>query len=210
MLLFDIGANVGAWAKANISSATKIVSVEADPQTFGILINHTKGESKIECIQAAITSSAAPFITFYRASSNTISTLNRDWLTHPTSRFAGTPFEEIECPTRTIDSLVEQYGVPDLLKIDVEGAEYEVLKSLTRPVPLLCFEWASETVTITEQCLDYLLELGYTQFHLQLMDSYTFKPDSFESVSSIKDKLKVMTPRQEWGMIWAKQNTQSE
>lgn len=204
MLLFDIGANVGAWAKANVSSASKIVSVEADPRTFATLVEQTKGYPVIECVHAAITSAPTSYITFYRASSNTLSTLNREWLTSPSSRFAGTPFEEIQCPTRTIDSLVDQYGVPDLLKIDVEGAEYEVLKSLTRPVPLLCFEWASETSLITEQCLNYLIELGYTNFDLQFRDSYTYYPDSFESESYIKEMLKKMTPREEWGMIWAK------
>ncbi len=42
--------------------------------------------------------------------------------------------------TITIDQLIEEYGVPDYVKIDVEGSEWQVIKGLSQPVRLLSFE----------------------------------------------------------------------
>jgi FkbM family methyltransferase len=40
--------------------------------------------------------------------------------------------ERPDIPSRTLDSLAEQYGEPDALTIDVEGAEFEVFKGAER------------------------------------------------------------------------------
>ena len=37
--------------------------------------------------------------------------------------------------------LIQQYGVPDFIKIDTEGFELEVLKGLSKPVKALSFEY---------------------------------------------------------------------
>ena len=39
-MFFDIGANVGLWAKANIQFTDKIIAVEASPITFRKLVNN--------------------------------------------------------------------------------------------------------------------------------------------------------------------------
>ena len=62
----------------------------------------------------------------------------------------------MKVPTRTLADLVEAFGMPALIKIDVEGAEREVLSTLPTPVPLLTFEanlpeFAEETKAIFTQ-----------------------------------------------------------
>ena len=106
--------------------------------------------------------------------------------------------------TTTLDDLIQRYGVPDLIKIDVEAAEYECIKSLTQKVNLLCFEWASELNDITFNCLNYLTKLGFTKFHIQYEDKYIYEPDGFSEVNDILNALKKTTPKKEWGMIWCK------
>ena len=64
--------------------------------------------------------------------------------------------------------MVELYGLPDLIKINVEGGEFDVISSLHQKVPSLCFEWASETKDITYNCLDYLYALGFNDFIFKL------------------------------------------
>ena len=143
-------------------------------------------------------------IKFYHADTDTLSTLNKDWLTNPVSRFYNIKYREIICKTKTIDDLILQYGNPNLIKIDVEGGEYECIKSLTQKVDNLCFEWASETNDITYKCLDYLLTLGFTKFFIQNGDNYTFTPNNidYEDISSIKTKLSKTIMKKDWGMIW--------
>jgi len=50
--------------------------------------------------------------------------------------FAGR--EEVE--TTTLDSLMNTFGAPYYIKVDVEGHEPSVLRGLKRPVPFLSFE----------------------------------------------------------------------
>jgi hypothetical protein len=145
-------------------------------------------------------------VVFYQAQSDVLSTLNKDWLTNETSRFYNQPYKEIICKTITIDYLIYVFGLPDLIKIDVEGGEYECISSLTQKNKLLCFEWASETNDITFKCLDHLLGLGYTQFYMQNKDSYTFRPNDsdFYDINALKSILSNTIPKKDWGMIWCK------
>lgn len=204
-MFFDIGSNIGKWALANVDSCDKIISVEASPITFKRLeanCNH----DKITLLNYAVCNNKGEDITFYQAEADTISTINKEWLASETSRFYNYAYTEIRCKTITIDKLIEIYGVPDLIKIDVEGGEYECVSSLTQKVKLLCFEWASETNAITLNCLDYLLDLGYNQFCIQPGDDYTFRPQDsdYRDISAIKNMLMATVPKTDWGMMWCK------
>jgi hypothetical protein len=70
----------------------------------------------------------------------------------------------IKVQSTTIDAMIERYGVPDLLKIDVEGYELNVLKGLTQKVNDICFEWHEEEKDNLYKILEHLESLGYNQF----------------------------------------------
>ena len=46
-MFFDIGANIGKWSLANVDNASKIIAIEAVPDTFIKLTNNTCNHSKI-------------------------------------------------------------------------------------------------------------------------------------------------------------------
>jgi FkbM family methyltransferase len=203
MLLFDIGANIGAWALHNYTSETKIISVEASPTTFETLKRNVNGKNVFP-LHFAVTSSSEKYVDFFECVANTISTLDEKWLNDPTSRFYKQyPYTKIQVQTTTIDKLILDYGVPDILKVDVEGAENIVLKSLTQPAKIVCFEWASEWNEKTIDALNHLETLGYKKFHIQSEDRYTYRPLNYElnkeeTIQSLNSKrLKL-----DWGMIW--------
>ena len=204
-MFFDIGANIGNWALVNIDKCDKIISVEASPITFNRLVDNCKND-KIILLNYAVCNNNGNDITFYQADCDVISTINKDWLTSDTSRFYNYPYKEIICKTISIDDLIEDYGIPDFIKIDVEGGEYDCITSLTQKIKLISFEWASETNTVTLQCIDYLFHLGYTHYYIQNEDNYTFRQNDndFYDISTIKEKLSNMIPKQDWGMIWCK------
>lgn len=204
-MFFDIGANIGNWSLANITSCNKIIAIEASPDTFKKLLHNTNNNNNIIYLNYAVCNSDKEFIEFYNCSADTLSTINKDWLVSTKSRFYNKyNYNVIKCKTITIDKLIQEYGVPELIKIDVEGGEFECLTSLTQKVNNLCFEWASETNDITFKCLDYLESLGYNDFAIQLQDNYTYRPQNYTNINYIKQLLNKTTPKNEWGMIWAK------
>jgi len=204
-MFFDIGANIGLWAKANIQFTDKIIAVEASPITFMRLVQNVNN-SNIVCLNFAACNNDGKDIPFYQGEADTLSTLNEEWFTSSESRFHNHPHFQIICKTITLDALISEFGVPDLIKIDVEAGEYDCISSLTQKVNLLCFEWASELNAITFKCLDYLLTIGFTEFYLQNGDSYTFRPESddFYNVDTIKLLLINSVVRLDMGMVWCR------
>jgi FkbM family methyltransferase len=194
---------------ANIQSCDTIIALEPDPDTFIRLQQTTRDHPNIQCMNCAATSQypAATEIVFYKCSTeHTISTINPEWLASETSRFYGEPYTKTVCNAISLDRMIELYGVPDLIKIDVEGGEYDCVCSLTQKVDQLCFEWASEVNHITFQCLDHLQTIGFTQFYVQYGDDYTFRPTETEYFNADITKyiLSQTVPKDHWGMMWCK------
>ena len=205
-MFFDIGSNIGNWSKANVDKADKIIAIEASPSTYNKMVNYCK-DDKIILLNYAVCNNDGKDIIFYHVNNcDVLSTINKEWLTSPTSRFHNQKYTEIVCRTITIDNLIKNYGIPDLIKVDVEGGEFDCISSLTQKVDLLCFEWASELNDITFKCLDYLQNLGFTKYYLQFEDNYTFRPNEsdYYDISVIKTKLINTRQKIDWGMVWCK------
>jgi FkbM family methyltransferase len=204
-MFFDIGANIGNWSLENFPQCEKIILVEASPTTFHRLIENVGTNPKLTCLNYAVCNSDDEYITFYNSVADTLSTINKEWHVSEKSRFYNQfTYQEIKCKTIKLDALIQQYGVPELIKIDVEGGEFECISSLTQKVNNVCFEWASETNDITFKCINHLLSLGYTNFSIQFKDDYTYRPQIYRDASIVKENLLKTTPKNEWGMIWAK------
>lgn len=206
MLYFDIGANVGNWSLANIREDTTIIAVEAQRSfSYENLIKNVSMHKNIIPLNYAVHNTKDEYIKFYECSDYgyVLSTTNKEWFVNKNFRFYGSNYTEVLCKTITIDNLILKYGIPNIVKIDVEGAEYEALTSLTHKVDNICFEWASEVKDVTLNCLDYLFKIGFTKFCIQQNDNYTFRPTEYEDISVIKTILSKQTPKVEWGMIWA-------
>lgn len=66
----------------------------------------------------------------------------------------------------TLDAASDNYFVPELIKIDVEGAEYDVLqgglRTLKKHKPILVIEVHSKL--LEERCSEFLNDLGYSYY----------------------------------------------
>jgi FkbM family methyltransferase len=203
-ICFDIGANIGDWSLKNINSYDKIISVEASEITFDKLSKNVESLQKIIPINYAVCYSKNEYVKFYHCQNDVLSTLNKKWLEGGVSRF-NSPYTEILCKTISIDKLVEIYGVPDLIKIDVESAEFECIKSMSKKYSDVCFEWASEFLDNTLNCLNHVHKLGYRKFYIQTnSDEYTFRPNEndYFNIEKAKEILCKTIPKCHWGMIW--------
>lgn len=203
-MFFDIGANRGAWAIANLPFCSKIVAVEASRAMYGTLVENTRGHPITTVCKAVCGENKE--VTFYQADCDVLSTLNPEWLTSPESRFAGYKFVATTAEGVTLDQLIATYGVPQLIKIDVEGAEDQVIKSLSTKVNLLCFEWARELDNVAEKCIEHLSLIGFTQYCVQHADNYTFRPQDsdFRDAQTAMETVRKTELKLGWGMIWCR------
>jgi len=203
-ICFDIGANIGDWSLKNINNYTKIVSVEASERTFDKLSKNVESFQTIVPINYAVCHSKEEFIKFYHCRNDVLSTLNKKWLEGGVSRF-NDPYTEILCKTISIDKLVKIYGIPDLIKIDVESAELECIKSMSKKYNDVCFKWASEFLDNTFNRLNHVYKLGYRKFYIQMNnDEYTFRPNEndYFDIQKVKEILCRTMPKHELGIIW--------
>lgn len=207
VLIFDIGANVGKYTlvKSDIPNS-KIIAIEAEPNIFNRLKTNTEHLNDVILLNCAISNSDKEFVDFYSCSIDVISTMNLDWLIDERSRFGdyNKNINKIKVRTRTIDSLIDEYGDPDLIKIDVEGNEHNVVTSLSRKTNgVVCFEWAAEWIEENILCVNHLINLGYSNFHVQMGDAYDYEPIEYEyDGEQLIEKFKTFVDKVDWGMIW--------
>jgi FkbM family methyltransferase len=177
MLCFDIGANRGDFTLAALDKGYDVVAIEAAPKVFGELVSNFIYNARVTPLRYAVSGSDYERIEFYEAEEDGLSTINLDWLTDESMPYAGKPYRTIAATTITLDTLALKYGVPDLIKIDVEGAEWSVFKGLSSKMGTIAFEWTLETMVDHQLQLEYLLHGGYSQVGCQYIEHHCQQPD---------------------------------
>lgn len=203
-LIFDIGAHKGnkTFFYLHALDAHLVVAVEPQLDCVQILQDKFGKNSKVAILPMAIANKKGVIPFLVNSSATELSTAAEDW---QTGRFKRSVWNApIEVHSTTLDALIEEYGIPDYCKIDVEGYELNVLQGLTQPVPILSFEFASEFLDKkTEPCLQYLHHLGYRHFNVAFGESETFalrEPVTWEVLLTM---LKGHPDKLLWGDIYA-------
>jgi FkbM family methyltransferase len=222
MLLFDIGANRGDATLAGLELGYSVVALEPAPRIFSKLVNNFIYNPNVIPLKLAVAEESGKRLEFYEAVEDGLSTLNKDWLTSDTMPYNGKEFRTIQVNTITLDALIEKYGKPDLVKIDVEGAEWSVFHGLTQNCGTLVFEWTQETLSEHEAQLDYLKGIGYSEFMFQFIENHLQEPETpvwhaigSESLDTLRKKGEKwwttsgwrranLRPTADVGMIWVR------
>ncbi len=161
-LVFDIGANTGSKTAIFSALVEKVVSVEPDSTAIKILKERFLYNPKVVILAKGVGAEeeVSKFHVFDNA--DCYNTFSQKWAnTLATPATSNRPSKEskviIDIPITTLDQLIKEYGVPSYIKIDVEGFEVNVLKGLTKNVPLLSFECnLPEFAPETSECLSIL------------------------------------------------------
>lgn len=173
-LVFDIGANVGERVKVFRQLHAEVVAVE--PQA-DVAVRIPLDEL-VHVEVAACASAPGVEIALYRCPGNHyMTTTMPDYPAkvqiHAVS-FGGYHYSERPEFVRTVslDGLIAAYGVPAFVKIDVEGAEADVLAGLSTPVPALSFEVHDFDPGKAEACIALLDQLGDYRYSYSQGESF--------------------------------------
>lgn len=148
-LIFDIGAYDGHKTAAFMEIARKVVSCEPDPDSFNILKRRFGRRSdKVILLNYAIYNSQTELTLQRNYKGSAFNTVNPNWkdiLEKDNGRRWDEVIRfdeaiEVRVTSVTLDDLIKRFGVPDLIKIDVEGSELEVLEGLNTPIKFVSFE----------------------------------------------------------------------
>jgi FkbM family methyltransferase len=191
MILLDIGAHIGQYtlvASQLVGESGAVHSFEPDPETFKWLsANLRLNQRKNVHLNQLALSDAPGKTTFYLSTPDDIGCNS---LAKP-ANYSG---REVEVTTTTVDSYLEQQRVPrvDLLKADIEGAEYamlsgacSLLSSDHKPIIIMEFEEASQR-KLKSSCAklaDFLSSHGYALYKIAEdgFESYTPKENDAPS-----------------------------
>jgi FkbM family methyltransferase len=174
-LIFDIGFNVGEFTQTcfNKYPNCSVIAVEANPNLANNVSPHFFTNYNFSLLNNLVSNIEGEEIDFYISHATTgVSTASTEFMNNsrftqgsknlPQNSVSWAPPVKIQ--SITVDSMIERYGMPDLLKIDVEGYEYNVLSGLTQKANDICFEWHEEEKDNLYKILEHLQSLGYDQF----------------------------------------------
>jgi FkbM family methyltransferase len=150
-LVFDVGANVGDITALFLDIGAKVVAVEPNPELANLV--HKRHGVRVE---AAALGAEIGEAEFQLGIHHEHSTLSASYRTVYGDRFRDTTTVNV----LTLDYLIDRYGEPAFIKIDVEGYEPQVLRGLSHPVRALSFEFLRDILDQTADSLATLDELG--------------------------------------------------
>jgi len=161
-LCFDVGANIGNRVKIFLKLQANVIAIEPQNECVRILKTVFRSNRNLTIVQKALGELEGE-AEIMISNPNTISSISKEWieLVRKSGRFSKYSWNKKRIiPMTTLDKLIEQYGTPSFIKIDVEGFEYQVVKGLSQPVKVLSLEFTPEFIESTFKCIEHLQRLG--------------------------------------------------
>jgi FkbM family methyltransferase len=151
-LIFDVGANEGLKADLFLRMGAGVIAIEPDETNQVILrerfVKLRLARKPVVIVGKAVSDRNTVEPMWIDGPGSAVNTLSQKWAVtlrenkeRHLSGHCGLDFAQSRTvETTTLEDLIDFYGCPLFIKIDVEGYELNVIRGLRHPVPYLSFE----------------------------------------------------------------------
>ena len=188
-LVFDIGANVGVLSAVFASLGARVVALEPNADCVRHL-QLSYASKRIEVIQAAVGAKNGLAVLNVSDERDVRSSVSDDWMNtmgRQDESYRGIWSRQNVVPMLTLDTLIEHFGMPHFIKIDVEGFEEKVLSGLSDQPPLLSFEFTAAFLAPAMRCMEMQVLREHSTFNFAYNEDWGY-PERFESETWLKKK----------------------
>jgi FkbM family methyltransferase len=168
--IFDLGCHKGEDADFYLRKGFRVVALEANPTLCTQLRERFKeaiADGRMVLVEKAIAETAGEVQFFINTKLSVWGTIRSDWAERNAALGAGSTV--ITVPATTFDSLLETFGAPHYLKIDIEGADLLCLEALQRykdRPQFVSIESEKKSWAALRHEFHILKRLGYTKFKI--------------------------------------------
>ena len=176
-LCFDVGAHTGSRAAVLASLGCEVVAIEPHPFLAGKLGQRFAKTGNLLVRQIAVSDTTGQATLHSSPRYLTVSSLKSAWTdslrkVRPHNiRFT----EEVVVETRSLDDLIEEHGVPRYCKLDIEGMDVVVLRTLSQPIEVISFEHLPGMIADTVEAVAALHDLAEYRFNHFPRESHVFQ-----------------------------------
>lgn len=191
-LVFDVGANVGEHSYTFLQLGAGVVAVEPNPNCCARL--RTLGHKRRLAIRCEAAGERQAEVALFIGDHSGHSTVSEGWKERASQNDPGCSWGgTVTAQMNTLDRIRQEHGMPDFIKIDVEGYEVNVLRGMSFRPPALSFEFHAYAPELVRDCLLLPVFESRCSFNLVLGDAWQFVWRDWRDKNAVLDYTSSLT-----------------
>lgn len=162
-LIFDIGMNNGDDTEYYLAKNYNVVAIEANPklcESVSERFSDAISSGQLVILNVAITDNVKDCTFYINIENNHLSSLDINWASRNNNKISPCTVKGIP-----ISSIIESFGCPYFLKIDIEGSDIVVLNQLLE-IKIAPKFLSIEDCRFGFEYIELLCRIGYQKFKL--------------------------------------------